>query len=95
MTVNPAVVTVGSIEGGNRSNIISEQGVMLGTVRTFTLEDETTVFNRIRQIAEKTAEAANAEAVVEDGMQKGKGTKTAGPHHTAEFMIDDSSFKQG
>ena len=65
LTQNPAVVSVGAIEGGNRSNIISEQVVMLGTVRTFTLLDETMVFNRIRQIAEKTAEAAGATSIVE------------------------------
>lgn len=154
LTENPAVVSVGAIEGGNRSNIISPQVVMLGTVRTFTGEDENMVFSRIRQIAEKTAEAAGASAVVElpysshypvtfnnealtatmlpslqktagvgnvilapaktgsedfsfyaqkvpglffflGGMQKGKDPKTAGPHHTPEFMIEDSSFKTG
>ena len=154
LTQNPAVVTVGAIEGGNRSNIISEQVVMLGTVRTFTPEDESMVFNRVRQIAEKTAEADGATAVVElpytshypvtfnnvalnmamlpslqkaagkeililrpvetgaedfsfyqqkvpglffwlGGLPKGKDPKTAGPHHTPEFIIDDSSFKTG
>jgi metal-dependent amidase/aminoacylase/carboxypeptidase family protein len=29
------------------------------------------------------------------GMPKGKDPKTAGPHHTPEFMIEDSSFKTG
>ena len=38
ITENPAVVTIGSIHGGNRSNIISEQVEMLGTVRTFTMQ---------------------------------------------------------
>ena len=65
LTENPAVVTVGAINGGNRFNIIPEQVEMLGTVRTFSDEDETMVFNRIRQIAEKTAEAAGATAIVE------------------------------
>jgi amidohydrolase len=154
LTENPAVVSVGAIEGGNRSNIISSQVVMLGTVRTFTGEDETMVFNRIRQIAEKTAEASGATAIVElpysshypvtynnlmltadmlsslqksagaenvvlkpaktgsedfsfyaqkvpglffflGGLPKGKDPKTAGPHHTPEFMIEDNSFKIG
>jgi len=65
LTENPAVVTVGAINGGNRFNIISEQTEMLGTVRTFSDADEKLVFERIRQIAEKTAEAAGATAVVE------------------------------
>ena len=154
LTENPAVVTIGAINGGNRFNIISEQVEMLGTVRTFSNEDETLVFNRIRQIAEKTAEAAGARAVIElpysthypvtfnnvaltnamlpslqksagaenvaimlaktgaedfsfyaqkvpglffflGGLPKGKDPKTSGPHHTPEFMIDDSSFKTG
>ncbi len=65
LTENAAVVTIGAIHGGNRFNIISEEVEMLGTIRTFTPEDETFVFNRVRQIAEKTAEAAGATALVE------------------------------
>ena len=65
LTENAAVVTVGAINGGNRSNIIPEQVEMLGTVRTFTDADETLVFSRVKQIAEKTAEAAGATALVE------------------------------
>lgn len=154
LTENPAVVTVGSINGGNRSNVIPNQVDMLGTMRTFSKEDETLIHDRIRQIAEKTAEAAGATAVVEipytnpypvtfndvaltksmlpslqksageenvrlipavtgsedfsfyaqkvpglffrlGGMPKGKDPKTAAPHHTPEFMIDDGAFKSG
>lgn len=65
VTHNAAVVTIGSIHGGNRSNIISEQVEMLGTVRTLSDEDEKLVFGRVRQIVEKTAEAAGATATVE------------------------------
>lgn len=65
LTENPAVVTIGAINGGNRNNIIPEKVEMLGTVRTYSDADETLVFNRIRQISEKTAEAAGASALVE------------------------------
>lgn len=65
LTQNPAVVTIGSIHGGNRFNIIPEQVEMLGTVRTLSLQDEKLVYRRIKEIAEKTAEAAGATAVVE------------------------------
>ena len=65
ITRNAAVVTIGSIHGGNRSNIIPEQVEMLGTVRTLSTADETIIFNRIRHIATKTAEANGAEAIVE------------------------------
>lgn len=154
ITENAAVVTVGAIHGGNRHNIISEKVELIGNVRAFTESDEQLIYSRIRQIAEKTAEAAGATAVVElpfsvkypvtfnnealtqkmlpslrkaagvenvklipaktgsedfsffaekvpglffflGGMPKSKDVKTAGPHHTPEFMLDDSSFKLG
>ena len=154
LTDNPVVVTVGAINGGNRSNIIPSEVEMIGDVRSFTNDDETLVFNRIKQIAEKTAEAAGATAVVEipyqthypvtfnnvaltnrmlpslqksagtenvllvsavtgsedfsffaqkvpglyfrlGGTTKGKDIKTVGPHHTPEFIIEDTSFKLG
>jgi len=65
LTENAAVVTVGAINGGIRSNIIPTEVEMLGTIRTFTNDDETLVFKRVKQIAEKTAEAAGATATVE------------------------------
>jgi amidohydrolase len=154
LTQNAAVVTVGAINGGNRSNIIPAQVEMLGTVRTLSDEDEKMIYARIKQVAEKTAEAAGATAVVElpyssyspvtfnnvaltntvlpslekssgseniilippitgaedfsyfaqevpgfyffiGGMPKGQDPKLAGPHHTPEFIIDDTAFKTG
>lgn len=65
LTQNAAVVTVGAINGGNRSNIIPSVVEMLGDVRSFSNEEESFIFSRIKQIAEKTAEAAGATAVVE------------------------------
>jgi amidohydrolase len=154
VTENPAVVTIGSIHGGNRSNIIPENVEMIGTVRTLSNADEKLVNKRIRQIVEKTAEAAGATAVTElpytihypvtfndialtaamlpslqksagagnvkiipadtgsedfsffhqnipglyfqlGGLPKGKDPKTAAPHHTPEFFIDESGLKLG
>ena len=65
VTQNAAVVTIGFINGGNRSNIIPEKVEMLGTVRTLSDSDQKLIFERIRQIATKTAEANGAEAIVE------------------------------
>jgi amidohydrolase len=65
ITENAAVVTIGAIHGGNRSNIISEQVEMLGTVRTLSDADEVLVFKRIREIVEHTAQGAGATAVLE------------------------------
>ncbi len=65
LTDNAAVVTIGAINGGNRSNIIPEQVEMLGTIRTLTNEDEAFVLKRIREIVEFTAKAAGTTATVE------------------------------
>lgn len=154
LTENAAVVTVGAIHGGNRANIIPSQVEMNGTVRSLSASDEELLFKRVRQVAEKTAEAAGATAIVElpysshypvtinnpgltekmlpslqksagadnvllkeaatgsedfsffaqkvpglffrlGGMSKGQDPKTASPHHTPEFTIDDAAFKLG
>ncbi len=65
ITDNPGIVTIGSIHGGNRSNIIPEQVEMMGTIRALSEEDEKMIIDRIRQVATKTAEAAGAVAEVE------------------------------
>ena len=65
ITENPGVVTIGSIHGGNRSNIIPEQVEMNGTIRTLSPADEKLVSERVRTIAVKTAESAGAVAEVQ------------------------------
>jgi amidohydrolase len=151
---DPAVLTVGSIHGGNRHNIIPEQVELIGDIRTFTPEDEQLMYNRIREVVEHTAKAAGATATVQiplqdhypvtfndealtaamlpslqksagkenvslgsaitgaedfsflaqkapglyfrlGGMTKGKDKAAAGPHHTPQFLIDDSAFITG
>jgi amidohydrolase len=64
LTENPAVVTVGAIQGGNRSNIIPEHVEMLGTIRTFSDKDEQLIYERITSISENIALAAGAIAKV-------------------------------
>ncbi|WP_295714731.1 amidohydrolase [Mucilaginibacter sp.] len=64
VTENPAVVTIGAIKAGNRSNIIPERVEMLGTLRSFTAADEKLLVERVTQIATKTAEAQGATAEV-------------------------------
>ncbi len=61
---NPAIVTIGAINGGNRSNIIPEKVEMLGTIRTFTSADEKMIFDRVRTIVTKTAESNDATAEI-------------------------------
>jgi amidohydrolase len=66
---NPAVVSVGSIHGGNRHNIIPEDVKMIGTIRTLDVEQRKMIHERIRTIATKIAESngAEAEVVIEEG----------------------------
>ena len=62
VTRNPAVVTVGSIRGGIRHNIIPDTVEMLGTIRTFDAGQRTDVIERIQRIAQNIAEANGASA---------------------------------
>jgi amidohydrolase len=64
VTQNPGVVTIGSIHGGNRSNIISEKVEMLGTMRTFSDADEKMIADKIKLIVNNTAEANGTTAEV-------------------------------
>ena len=65
LTENAAVVTIGSIHGGVRSNIIPESVEMKGTIRTLGKEDEKMVIDRIKMIVTKTAEANGAIAEID------------------------------
>jgi amidohydrolase len=65
ITEAAGVVTIGAINGGNRSNIIPEQVEMLGTIRALKDEDEAMLIKRIKTIVTKTAEAAGATATAE------------------------------
>lgn len=152
LTKAPVVITVGKIQGGVRNNIIPEECVLDGTIRTLDNEMQQQVHERIRRMATNIAAASGATAEVtidtktlvtyntpelvkkmipslqsaagtnnvterewvtgaEDfsyygtkapafffylgGMPKGKDSKTAPPHHTADFYVDDSGMKTG
>ena len=64
LTVGPAVITVGSIEGGNRANIIPDEVNLLGTIRTFDPAMRLGIQTRIKTTAEHIAAAAGATATV-------------------------------
>ena len=65
LTENAAVVTVGAFNAGNRQNIIPEEAVMIGTIRTFDASMQKTIHQRIREIATFIAQSAGATAEVE------------------------------
>lgn len=65
VTASPAVISIGSIHGGNRNNIIPDEVVMEGTVRCLHPEIRTEVLKRIERVTLKTAESAGAVATFE------------------------------
>jgi amidohydrolase len=60
----PSVITVGQIQGGNRSNIIPDSVVMVGTLRTFDDAMRADIAARIKRTAEDIASASGARAIV-------------------------------
>jgi amidohydrolase len=64
ITLAPAVITIGTINGGIRFNIIPDSVVMTGTIRTFDAAMRKDVHMRIARTAQKIAEASGATAAV-------------------------------
>jgi amidohydrolase len=64
LTREPAVVTVGQFESGVRNNIIPDRARLVGTIRTFDGAMREDVHARLKRIAENTALAHGARAVV-------------------------------
>jgi amidohydrolase len=152
LTKAPVVITVAKINSGVRFNIIPEETMMEGTLRTLDSKMQTDVQQRMKFTAAKIAEASNATAEVnfypktlvtyndpvlvekmipslqkaagknnvrpmdwvtgaEDfsyfgtkapafffyigGMPRDNDAKNAPPHHTPDFMIDDSRLFVG
>ena len=67
LTENPAVVTVGKIQGGVRNNIVPEQVEMIGTIRALHPADRTKLHDRIRKIATDVGGSMGATVEVEIG----------------------------
>jgi amidohydrolase len=62
---SPTVVSVTTINGGSRNNIVPEVVEMGGTIRTYDAGVRAAVHRDIRQVAENIAASANAKAEVE------------------------------
>jgi amidohydrolase len=65
LTKEAAVITVGSLHGGVRSNIIPEEVAMEGTIRSLDGAMQTIIHERIKRTAVNIAESAGATAEVE------------------------------
>jgi amidohydrolase len=63
--VRSAVVTVGSIHGGQAFNVIPDEVTLLGTMRTFDADLRRSLPDRVRRIAGGIAEGLNCRAEVE------------------------------
>ncbi len=64
LTKAPVVITVGKINGGVRNNIIPEECVLDGTIRTLDSKMQKEVWERIKTTVTKIAEASGATADV-------------------------------
>ena len=60
-----AVVTVGAFNAGNRTNIIPDSAVLIGTIRTFDEVVRAEIHNRVRRTAEQIAASAGATATAD------------------------------
>jgi amidohydrolase len=64
VVASPAIITIGSIHGGVRYNIIPDRVEMDGTIRYLNPETREDLYARIRRTAEEVARAAGATAEV-------------------------------
>jgi len=65
MIIAPSLITIGSINGGVRGNIIPNEVIMVGTIRTLDKDIQTEFHERIRNTAKRIAQASNATAKVQ------------------------------
>jgi amidohydrolase len=80
LTKAPVVITVGKIHGGVRNNIIPDECVLDGTIRTLDSKMQQDVHEKIRFTAQKIAEACGATAEVSFD------TKTLVTYNTPELV---------
>ncbi len=64
LTVAPVVITVGKFHSGVRANIIPEEAELEGTIRTLDSKMQKDVHVKIKQVAQKVAEAWGAQVDV-------------------------------
>lgn len=62
--LEPAVITVGAIHGGNRMNIVPDSVAMTGTIRTYDEGMKKDIHQRIERTATQIAQSAEAKADV-------------------------------
>lgn len=63
--IEPVVITVGTIKGGDRFNIIASEVVMEGTTRAFSKETRELLEGKMREVVQNTAKTYGAEGILE------------------------------
>ncbi len=84
LTKEPAVISVGKITGGVRSNIIPEEVELIGTIRTLDKEMQADIHERMRRTATNIAEAWGA--TVELTIDRGYPVTYNDPELTAKML---------
>ena len=84
LTNEAAVVTVGTIHGGVRHNIIPEDLEMTGTIRTLDTKMQDIIHEKIKITATNIAESAGAKAIVK--IDKGVPVTYNDPELTSEML---------
>lgn len=67
--LNPAIITIGSIHGGNAVNLIADTVILEGTIRSLDYHSRELLKSRMKEMAHWTAKAYGAKAEVR--LQKG------------------------
>jgi len=65
LTKEPAVISFGKVEGGNRFNIIPNEVNLVGTIRSLDYEMRDYIKQRIHELAEGIAKSYGGKAIVE------------------------------
>ena len=84
LTNEAAVITVGKIDSGVRSNIIPEKAEMIGTIRTLDYNMQKHINKRMKEMVPAIAKAYRAEATIE--IEKGYPITFNDPELTAQML---------
>ncbi len=84
LTNEGAVITVGKITSGVRSNIIPEEATMIGTIRTLDYDMQAFINKRMKEMVPTIAKAYRAEATIE--IEKGYPITYNDPQLTAQML---------
>jgi amidohydrolase len=83
-TRTPSIITIGSIHGGVRGNIIPDEVDLVGTIRTFDSDVQVELHERIRNTAESIAKSMGATAEVT--IRRGYPVTVNDPELTTEMI---------